>query len=447
MGVVKTGKTDNDLVRRGLKLGRLGASLTGSYLAYQVQNLMYGSGTAGERRTAFQQRASRRVRSELGDLKGPVMKIGQVLSMMGHVLPAESLEELALLQGQAPGMHPTLARAQFKAALGATPEALFAEFDAKPFAAASLGQVHRARSKKGEALAVKIQYPGIRTAIENDFKLLRSAALPGRVSGHVSMELLSEVEAGFLQETDYENEARNLIRFREAFEPITYLQVPRVYPEFSTGRVLTMSFVSGDSFGDFLARKPKRSLCDLIGRRLMEVYHYELRSIRGFHADPHPGNYLFREDGQIGLVDFGCVKWGSPDLSELVDTLVSGEWREQRGGEQRIARLICGNEQQAKTREGKRLAKTGIALYDKLFPESEPGKRTLDFGNDAFLKALTETWEVALRAKITNPEYAFASRAELGLVNLLHRFRSRIDTAEVCSRITDLISGKRRHLE
>ena len=440
-------KPDNSLFGRGMKVGRLGASLTGSYLAYQVQNLIQGVDGAPDRKKAFQTKASERARSELGALKGPIMKLGQVLSMMGHTLPDEAIEELTKLQGQAPAMHPTLARAQFKGAMGRAPEDCYASFDDVPFAAASLGQVHRATAKDGQELAVKIQYPGIRTAIENDFKLLRSASFPGQITGFVDPKLFAEVERGFMEETDYLIEAENLKRFGEAFAPLTYLRIPEVREDLSSDRVLSMSFLPGEPVDDFLARKPKKALRDQIAYRLMETYQFELRVIGAFHADPHPGNYLFAEDGTISLVDFGCVKHCSPELTELVDTLVAGDWEERPGGFQRMAELVCGSAKLARTKDGKQLAQTGIDLYKKLFPEPRPGRRKVDFANKDFLFALTDMWNDAIRSKITNPEYAFASRAELGLTNLLHCFRARVDTALLRQRVTEYMEGKRPELE
>ena len=128
--------------------------------------------------------------------------------------------ELAHLQARAPAMHPTLARAQFRAVLGKNPEDVFERFEPEAFAAASLGQVHRAITKSGENVVGKIQYPAIRTAVENDFKLFRSATFPGRVSGHFPDSILEEVEAGFLKETDYQQEARNIEFFREQLAPL-----------------------------------------------------------------------------------------------------------------------------------------------------------------------------------------------------------------------------------
>ncbi len=151
-------KTRSGVLTRGFTLGKLGFGLVGSYLGYQAQNLFLGEAERPQRQARFQRQASRRVREELGNLKGPAMKLGQLVSMGSGALLPEALEELADLQMRAPGMHASLARAQFKSALGKYPEELFGEFDPEPFAAASLGQVHRGITQSGERVAIKIQY-------------------------------------------------------------------------------------------------------------------------------------------------------------------------------------------------------------------------------------------------------------------------------------------------
>src|SRR5215471_1585991 len=194
MGVVKT-NGQSGVLPRGYRLGKLGFSLAGSYLGYQIQNVFLGE--TESRKARFHKKASRRLREELGALKGPVMKLGQLLSIQNGILPEGALLELANLQMQAPGMHASLARVQFKSALGKYPEEVFREFDPEPFAAASLGQVHRAVTRGGEKVAVKIQYPAIRASIENDFKLVRSATFPGRVTGYAPVAVFEEVRRGF----------------------------------------------------------------------------------------------------------------------------------------------------------------------------------------------------------------------------------------------------------
>jgi len=275
MELVKTNGQGGTLPR-GYRLGKLGVGLVGSYLGYQIQNIFLGETGRPQRKAHFHKRASRQLREELGALKGPAMKLGQLLSLQSGTLSEEALQELANLQMQAPGMHPSLARVQFKSALGKYPEEMFREFDPEPFASASLGQVHRAVNFNGEKAAVKIQYPAIRSSIESDLKLLRSAALPGRVTGHVPSALIDEIARGLLEETDYVREAGNLDYFRKGLAGLDFVTVPRVHRELSNDRVLTMSYLEGESLSDWLKRKPSQALRDLMGARLCEAYETQL---------------------------------------------------------------------------------------------------------------------------------------------------------------------------
>jgi len=252
------------------------------------------------------------------------------------------LRELAALQMHAPGMHATLARAQFKASMGKFPEDVFREFDPEPFASASLGQVHRALTRKGEKVAVKIQYPAIRSAIENDFKVVRSATFAPQLTGHLPTAAIDEVQRGIMEETDYVNEAKNLKYFREQFEDIEWVTVPRVYEELSSDRTLTMSFVEGRTLGSFLEAKPSQQVRDLLGARLVELFEIQTCNLQALHADPHPGNYLFQPDGSIGMIDFGCVKRFDFCWRELRQFYDEWGWRDNEASARRFLRLICG---------------------------------------------------------------------------------------------------------
>lgn len=293
---------------RAFRMGKLGAGIAGSYIGYQIQNLFLDQESGREKRAGMNQRNSARFREELQHLRGPVMKLGQMLSMQSDALPAEIIEELTSLQMKAPAMHPTLMRTQFRKALGKNPEEVFREFDPEPFAAASLGQVHRAVTKRGEKVAVKIQYPAIREVIENDFKLLRTVSVPAKLAGYLPKIALDELERGILEETDYVNEARNIEHFRKRLKPLKQIQVPKLHPRFCTDTVLTMSLLDGVHLNEFLRSKPTQALRNKIGARLVELFGTQLHSVHAVHADPHPGNYLFTKDGKIGLIDFGCVK-------------------------------------------------------------------------------------------------------------------------------------------
>ena len=419
-------------VGRGLRIGKLGLALTGSYLGYQFQNLFLNEQERPARRKSFNQKAARQVRAELESLKGPVMKLGQILSTQFHFMPEEALNELANLQMRAPGMHPTLARAQFKASFGKSPDEVFRTFTEEPFAAASLGQVHRAVTKTGEPVAVKIQYPAIRKAIEDDLKLLRSAALPVRLTGHAQESVFAEIEQGMLLETDYANEGRNIDFFRKQLKTIDYVRVPSVHWDLSTDRILTMSFVSGEPLLDFVTNaRPSQAMRNRIGAVLVELFHLQIHHLRALHADPHPGNYLLNADGTIGLVDFGCVKKFSPGFIEIMRAFEDRVWLQGEEHCDRMARLIWGPAILKKARVARELLKRAIHFYGMLFPGLTGGGRVVDFGDPKILKAMFRIFNDNLRNKTVNPEFAFYARAEMGLYNLLHLLRAKVDTSAI----------------
>jgi predicted unusual protein kinase regulating ubiquinone biosynthesis (AarF/ABC1/UbiB family) len=430
VAVVK-GEASEPRFLRGFRIGKLGVGLTGSYIGYQLQNLFLDGGRREERRKLFQNKAARKVREELQSLKGPVMKLGQALSMQSHLLPEEVLTELANLQMRAPAMHPSLARAQFKASFGAFPEDVFREFTAEPFAAASLGQVHRAVTKAGEQVAVKIQYPAIRSAIENDFKLLRSATFLGRLTGHSPEAVISEIEKGILQETDYLEEAKNIEFFRERLKPLPYVRVPAVFRQFTTDRVLTMSHLDGEPLMEFLAGKPSQELRNQVGARLMGLFTYQKFTLYTLHADPHPGNYLIDAGGTIGLVDFGCVKKFSPGFIQLCQSFSEQLWSCGEDQSRLLEQLMWGPEFVRKPRLTHKLLKDTIDLYQTIHPAPASNHTVVDFGDGKVLEKLTRLSHDVMRNKLVNPDWIFSSRAEIGLYNVLHLLRAKINTTAV----------------
>lgn len=423
-----SGDKDKGAMKRGFRMGKLGFGLAGSYLSYQVQNLFLGESRRAEQRKMFNALAALQVREELQSLRGPIMKLGQTLSMQSQVLPEEVMRELMELQMRAPAMHPTLARAQFKGAFGKFPEEVFREFAPEPFAAASLGQVHRAVTRAGEDVAVKIQYPAIRSAIENDFKLLRSISLPAQLSSLAPKALIAELEQGILKETDYINEGINIDLFREKLKPLSYVEVPKVFWELTTDRVLTMSCVPGRPLSDFLlTQKPSQPMRDEMGARLLALFTFQLRRIHAIHADPHPGNYLIDPGGRIGLVDFGCVKKFSPDFIELIHRFEQPDWFVCREKSRRIAELAWGPKVAGRPRVMRKLLAGTKELYDRVF---EVNGR-VDFGDAEVLRKLIQLWSESIRSKAVKPEFAFFGRAEMGLYNVLHQLRAKIATGYV----------------
>ena len=414
----------------------------GSYLGYQVQNIFLGETERRQRKAHFHTKASRQLREELGALKGPAMKLGQILSMQNGTLPEEALLELAKLQMQAPGMHASLARAQFKSALGKYPEEMFREFDPEPFAAASLGQVHRAVTFKGEKVAVKIQYPAIRSSIESDLKLLRSAVLPVSVAGHVPSGLLDEIARGLLEETDYVREAANLDYFRKGLAGLDFVTVPRVHRELSTDRVLTMSFVEGESLSNWLKRKPSQALRDLTGARLCEAYETQLQHLRVIHADQHPGNFLFQPDGRFGLVDFGCVKRVNFDILELRRFYDNRGWRESEAAERRFLSIVYGkNVPHARARKILPLIEEWLDV--NYHPRGPAVDRVIDFRNHRrkgkepkAMEIKRRMHQLIFRDKLINPDFVYRVRADMGFWHLLGEIGATVNVSEICRRVS-----------
>jgi predicted unusual protein kinase regulating ubiquinone biosynthesis (AarF/ABC1/UbiB family) len=419
--------------RRALRMAGMGAGMAGSYLGYLVQRAFLDEPGRKAKLSDAHGRAARRMRSELMSLRGPAMKLGQALSLQSGVLPDEALVELAKLQREAPGMHPSLMRAQFAASLGREPEGVFAEFDPEPFAAASLGQVHRAVTRDGDLVAVKVQYPGIRQAIENDFTWFRAVSRPAQATGHLPKSAIDELQAQILAETDYRREADSIEFFSQGLEPLGFVTVPRVYRDLSSDQVLTMSMLRGRHLDDFLAERPSQKLRDLVGARLMELFYFQVLRLRAFHADPHSGNYLFGGTGSIGLVDFGCVKRLTPDFVANLSGLYL--YRGSRDSphfqsllDKRYAMFST------RLRPAARRALTDFAekFYRKVYPpEIDKDGEVFDFGESPVLQDYLGESRKLMRSKGALSEHVLLARVEVGLYHTLHRLRARVHTSRI----------------
>jgi predicted unusual protein kinase regulating ubiquinone biosynthesis (AarF/ABC1/UbiB family) len=426
-------KSKSGSVARAARIVQLGASLASGYLSYQLQRPLLGEKRAAHQRETLRRRQARQVREELQHLRGPIMKLGQMLSMQTHFLGAAMVEELSALQMHAPPMHPTLMRAQFKSARGRYPEELFRSFEAEPFAAASLGQVHWAVTKGGEPVAVKIQYPAMRETVESDFRALRTAGIPARLSGYLQDAVIQETERGILEETDYANEARNIEFFRKALAPLDFIRVPKVLPELSSDRVLTMSRVPGSRLHDFLKSRPSQALRDKLGAALTRLFFFQLFRVQALHADPHPGNYLFNEDGTIGLVDFGCVKYLKPEVIRCYAQFWSREWVHDERLYSEILQVIFGS-RASPTAPRIRRCMNGIRKFYDEFHPLEPTSKRLDCADASFMDGLGELAKILVKNKFLSPEFVFLSRTESGMCNLLHILKARVATTQIARR-------------
>src|SRR5437588_9221753 len=421
----------NTTTGRAVSMASMGAGIAGSYFGYLLQRAFLGEARGKIKLKSTHVRAARRMADEMQALRGPAMKLGQMLSLQTGVLPDEILAELATLQMEAPGMHPSLVRVQVKQSLGDEPEKIFKQFTPEPFAAASLGQVHHAITREGQRVAVKIQYPGIRRAIENDFRLFRTFSKPAQASGHIPKSAIDEIEKQIVAETDYEHEADNIDFLADRLAPLSFVKVPRVFRKYSSDKVLTMSLMTGGHLEDFLAQRPSQKLRNQLGSDLFELFYFQVLKIETLHADPHWGNYLFNDDADISLVDFGCVKYLSPESVAYLRSvfLYPGETdsanfrRLLETYYERIAEKLLPAARRA-------LIRFADNFYRKVYPP-KPEKELFDFGDATFLRDYLRESKNLFRTKGVLTEFIFMGRAEMGLYQTLHRLRARVPTSQI----------------
>jgi aarF domain-containing kinase len=295
--------------RRLRLLGTLQAKIGAAYLFHWIRG-WFRKADENERLLAeIHLKTALRLLDSMSYLRGAVMKVGQTLASFPDIVPREFVQTLEQLHFDAPSMHWSLLREMVQSELGDDPDHLFASFEKQAFAAASLGQVHRARLRSGEEVVVKIQYPGIARTIREDFRNFFLFLLPGRLGKdweHTKNQF-DDLRARLERETDYEAEAAALAKVRPLFRDEEGIVVPRVYPQQSTARVLTMDRLGGVHLDEFLAGNPSQEERNEFGRKILRAWYRILFAGRLLYADLHPGNFLFMDDGRLGVIDFGFV--------------------------------------------------------------------------------------------------------------------------------------------
>ena len=244
----------------------------------------------------------------LGGLKGPLMKVAQILSTIPDALPKEYAQELSQLQANAPAMGWPFVKRRMASELGPDWQARFGSFEKEAARAASLGQVHRATDKAGRRLACKLQYPDMSSAVEADLKQLRLIfSLYGRYDGAIETgEIHAELAARLREELDYGREAKHLALYRRMLEGEAGVQVPDVVPALSTGRLLTMSWLEGEPIMS-IAEAPQE-VRNAVAMNLFRAWYRPFYGYGVIHGDPHLGNYAVRSDQTVNLLDFGCIR-------------------------------------------------------------------------------------------------------------------------------------------
>ena len=297
--------------RRFMKLTRMTASVAGNYARGQIRGMFQDADARAEEKARTDARSGELIAQTLGELKGAAMKIGQLASVARDILPEELTASLSGLRRDAPPMAYDVIQAQIERELGSPPELLFQRFDPEPFAAASIGQVHRARTDDGREVVVKVQYPGVDESVDSDLAHLKLAL---RASGLLTSRrdvldaFFAEIRDRLHEETDYTHEAQNVRWFRALHADDPHLIIPEVVGERSSGRILTLTYEPGDRLTELDGAGYDQATRDRIGERLAHMMFRQIFEFHAVHADPNPANFAFRKSGEVVVYDFGCVK-------------------------------------------------------------------------------------------------------------------------------------------
>jgi predicted unusual protein kinase regulating ubiquinone biosynthesis (AarF/ABC1/UbiB family) len=310
----------NRLSARAARYARVGANVGGVAARYAGRRLLGGEGDRAGEAVALS--------SALGRLKGPLMKVAQLMATVPDLLPPEYAAELQKLQSEAPPMGWAFVKRRMMAELGAGWEKKFASFEHHPAAAASLGQVHRARSHDGAELACKLQYPDMQSAVEADLQQLQwLLALRRRFDGAIdTTEIGKEIGARVREELDYRRESMHVALYRKMLDGVDCVRVPRAWPELSTGRLLTLDWLDGTKM---LAHKDDPlDTRNQLATAMFTAWWFPFSRFGVIHGDPHLGNYTVftrgNEPAGINLLDYGCIRIFAPKFVGGVVDLYHG---------------------------------------------------------------------------------------------------------------------------
>ena len=252
------------------------------------------------------------LKKDLGEVKGPFMKIAQLVSMIPDALPIEYSNQLMQLQSHAPSMGESFVTRRMANELGENWKKFFLNFNTTASYAASLGQVHKAKLKNGDIVACKLQYPNMQSAVNadlNQFKIVLN--LFEKYNKAIkTKKIFLEIKDRLVEEIDYVNEIKNIKIFEKIFNSNKSVNIPRIYKNCSTKRLITMSWLEGKSLEDVIKySKNKKEFSERIATNIFNTWYMPFYKFCVIHGDPHFGNYSFKKNGDINLFDFGCVRF------------------------------------------------------------------------------------------------------------------------------------------
>jgi len=367
----------------------------------------------------------------LGTLKGVSVKIAQQIALSLPFLPQEYLDEISKSFNSIPPINKALIRKIIKQELGEYPQNIFDTFESTPIGSASLGQVHLA-TKDNQKLAIKVQYPGIANSLESDLSVLRFALKRFAKGGNID-HLMAEIEERLYEEVDYLNEAKNTEFFYQNLKN-ELVVIPKIYPQFSTQRVLSSTFLEGDNFEQFLAKNPTQKERNHYAQLIFDTFFVSMYQLKIIHADPNPGNFIFMKDKKLGFIDFGCVKKFNLEFIEIFSKLHIYLLDEK--SDEEIMELYAQEKMIDRDTPEKMLEfyREVIKPLDRIYIEVFKGssydfKENNDFSERGF-KTILEVQKKSITAVHNmNEQYIFVDRTLLGYYAIFEKMEATINTS------------------
>ena len=423
-------KIPTSKIERASQLLKTGLKVGGNYISYYGEKLIHPNLT----KEKLNENNAEDIYDGLKNLKGSALKVAQMLSMDKNIMPKAYVDKFSLSQFSVPPLSAPLVRKTFKKYLDKYPEEIFDTFSPDALNAASIGQVHLA-TKDNIKLAVKIQYPGVAESISSDLALVKPFAVRMfNLKGNDSEKYFQEVESKLIEETDYALELKQSISISSACIHLPNLKFPTYYPDLSSSKILTMSWMEGEHLSEFTVHNLDTEIGNQIGQTLWDFYMFQIHGLKQMHADPHPGNFLIDKSFNLIAIDFGCVKtipmeFYTPyfELATLANLNNPVLFEEKLYA----LEILRTDDSEAE-----------IALFKKTFFEllslfSLPlQSETFDFSDKTFFSKMAQMGEnfakdTELRKMNGNrgsKHFLYINRTFFGLYNLLHDLKATIDT-------------------
>jgi len=419
------------------KLGRA-ASLAGAGMKVGVNYLRYKGTkalTGKDEKDKFHERTAADTYKTFSKLKGGPLKLAQILSMDKNMIPEQYSDEFSKAQYQAPPLSYPLVVRTFQREVGQAPTEIFDTFTNKAAAGASIGQVHKA-TKEDKTYAVKVQYPGVADSLHSDLAIVKPIAMRlFQLDAKAIDPYMSEVESKLIEETDYELELTRSVDLAERSADLEITNFPKYYPEYSSQKILTMEWVDGQQLDQYAESDAPQEEKNKIAQALWDFYAHQIHSLRVFHADPHPGNFIVK-DGELWVLDFGCVKDVKEDFYEAYFKLMEPDVcqdREKLTPALYDVDLLLEEDDEATVSKLLDIFQESIILLNKPYVTGE-----YDFGDETYFEDLAAFGErtrndkelQAINSARGKADALYLNRTFFGVYNLMGLLKAKVNTSK-----------------